>query len=93
MLGAPSNLYVGVIYVLFFSLPMKGISLLGLQSGSSGREPEHGEVPKAARRGCKRSFEPRERKWACMGAKWACTGAKRALDGAKDSEKAGPVRS
>ena len=35
----------------------------GLQSESSGREPEHGKIPKVVGRGCKRFFEPRERKW------------------------------
>ena len=32
---------------------------LGLQSESSGREPENGKIPKVVRRGCKRSFEPK----------------------------------
>ena len=55
---------------------------LELQSESSGREPENGKFPKVVRKGCKRSFEPRERKWGCTSAKWGCIGAKR---GAKDS--------
>ena len=58
---------------------------LELQSESSGREPGKGKSPKVVRRGCKRSFEFRERKWGCAGAKWGCTGAKRVSDGAKDS--------
>ena len=56
-----------------------------LQSESSAREPESGKFPKVFRRGCKRSFEPRERKRGCTSAKWGCTGAKRVWDGAKDS--------
>ena len=50
-----------------------------------GREPENGKVLKVVRRGSKRSFEPRERKWGCTGVKWGRAGAKRALDGANDS--------
>ena len=42
-----------------------------LQSESSGREPESGKFPKVVRRGCKRSFEPKDRKWGCTSAKWA----------------------
>ena len=58
---------------------------LELQSESSARESENGKFPKVVRRGCKRSFEPRERKRGCTSAKRVCTGAKRVSDGAKDS--------
>ena len=37
------------------------------------------------RRGCKRSFGPREQEGSCTGAKWGCTGATKGLGGAKDS--------
>ena len=37
------------------------------------------------RRGCKRSFGPREQEASCTGAKWGCIGAKEGLGGAKDS--------
>ena len=46
--------------------------------------PEKRKFPKVLRRGCKRSFGPREQEASCIGAKWGCTGAKEGLGGAKD---------
>ena len=37
------------------------------------------------RRGCKRSFGPREQEASCTGAKWGCTRAREGLGGARDS--------
>ena len=39
------------------------VARLLLQSESSGREPGNRKPLKVERRGCKRSLEPRERKW------------------------------
>ena len=47
--------------------------------------PEKRNLPKVVRRGCKRSFGPREQEASCTGAKRGCTGAKEGLGGAKDS--------
>ena len=41
-----------------------------------GEGSKIGKFPKVVRRGCTRSFEPRERKTSCTGAAWGCTGAK-----------------
>ena len=46
--------------------------------------PETSKVPKAVRRGCKRSFGPKAPKSSCTGAKESCSGAKQDLGGAKD---------
>ena len=52
-----------------------------------GKLAEKRKFPKVVRRGCKRSFGPREQvlEASCTGAKWGCTGAKEGLGGAKDS--------
>ena len=43
------------------------------------------KFPTVVRRGCKRSFRPRERVASCTGAKRGCTGAKEISEGARDS--------
>ena len=58
---------------------------LGLGSCGPGKLPEKWKFPKVVRRGCKRSFGPREQEASCTVAKWGCTGAKEGLGGAKDS--------
>ena len=50
-----------------------------------GKLPEKWKFPKVVRRGCKRSFGPRDQEASCAGAKWGCTGAKEGLGGARDS--------
>ena len=47
--------------------------------------PEKCKLLKVVRRGCKRSFGPREQEAFCIGAKWGYTGAKDGLGGTKDS--------
>ena len=61
------------------------LSLSGLGSCGPGKLPEKLNVPKVVRRGCKRSFGPREQEASCTGAKWGCTSAKEGLGGAKAS--------
>ena len=50
-----------------------------------GNCPKMDKSRKVVKRGCKRSFGPREQEASCSGAQWGCTGAKECLGGAKDS--------
>ena len=70
--------------MLFAILTHNEMPRLRFGSCRPGKLPEKW-FPKLVRRGCKRSFGPREQEASCTGAKWGCTGAKEGLGGAKDS--------
>ena len=55
---------------------MSGNAVESCKPERLGEGPKIGKSPKVVRRGCKRSFEPREREASCTGAAWGCTGAK-----------------
>ena len=52
------------------------LNLLSCKPERLGEGSKIGKSPKVARRGCKRSFGPRERKASSTGATWGCTVAK-----------------